>query len=101
MNLDPAADRFDYPVSLDIKTLIDVEARRSSARRWSAHSPSAVLCAVRQTRPSTLSADCDGGDGARAERRSPLQYGVLGAARAAASSSATSSQLWVAAGKHA
>lgn len=27
-NLDPAADRFDYPVSIDIKGLIDVEVPR-------------------------------------------------------------------------
>jgi len=27
VNLDPAADRFDYPVSVDVRDLVDVEAR--------------------------------------------------------------------------
>ena len=33
VNLDPAADRFEYPVSLDVRSLVDAEAGHSRPPR--------------------------------------------------------------------
>ena len=64
VNLDPAADRFEYSVSGDVRELVSLEVR----------SPSAAPALGSPAR-----AGCDGGAETGAERRAAVLYGVPGA----------------------
>lgn len=80
VNLDPAADRFDYPVSIDIKALIDVEVCSSppALRRRAFVVP--LGAGLRRLNKSHLcAAERDARDGAGPQRRASLQHGVHGA----------------------